>query len=181
MDDLAHTFRCRRIRAAGVEARKWPSSPSHIGSDNDTFAFVLSQLGLSASQWRCEIYGGNDGDLRQRLGQSAAPNVCYLWNHCGYHFDPLWPEAVVPARGNTSSAQIPQRGREVDVGAGSISVNSFNELDTANPTKSPVSSVEAEQPIAPSISDPELPEQSPMYGMAGLMYGQNRPDSVAAL
>ena len=99
MNDLAHTSRCRRIRAAGVAAGKWDPSPAHIESAEPTFAFVLSQLGLSAHQWRCEIYGGNDGDLKQRLGEAAAPNVCYLWNQCGYHFDPLWPDTVVPAIG----------------------------------------------------------------------------------
>ena len=99
MNDLAHSFRCRRIRAAGVAAGKWDPSPAHIESAEATFAFVLSQLGLSVHQWRCEIYGGNDGDLKQRLGEAAAPNVCYLWNQCGNHFDPLWPDTVVPAIG----------------------------------------------------------------------------------
>ena len=180
MDDLAHTFHCRRIRAAGVEQGKWAPSPSDIDSDNDTFAFVVSQLGFPAREWRCEIYGGNDGELRQRLGDNAAPNVCYLWNQCGFHFDPLWPEAVVPARGNTSSAHAPHQTQEAEVSPDSMSANSFNALNTANSTKPAVPSAEAEQPVAPSISDPVPPEQNPMYGMARLIYDLTRPDPVAA-
>ena len=178
MNDLAHTFRCRRIRTAGVEAGKWLWSPADIDSDNDTFTFVVSQLGLSASEWRCEIYGGNDGELRQRLRDNAAPNVCYLWNQCGAHFDPLWPEAVVPAQGNRSSAHVPQRTQEAEGSAGSTPADSFNTLNPANPTKPAVSSTEAEQPVAPSISDPALPEENPMHGGAGLIYEQSLPDQI---
>ena len=57
-------------------------------------------------------------------------------------------------------------------------VDFFDTFDLASPTKPAVSSTEAEQPVAPSTSDPALPEEDPMYRWAGLTSEQTLPDQT---